>query len=122
MAISPLLAATTTPTPDTATIAEATCQADLDIGRTQNAAYFATITAKLTATSRAHPPTATPTQPPTATPAEEDPGVLNHEVLVHHADVRTCLDEVDQINDVVLAGDSDAFRQKINLQHSAAPM
>ncbi|UCD98321.1 MAG: SH3 domain-containing protein [Chloroflexota bacterium] len=111
MPISPTLTATTIPTPDTTAIAEATYQAALNI--------IATSGAKLTDTSQAGPPTATqrPTatssRPPSATPAEEVSGVMVHEVLVHQADVRTGLDEVDQIIDVVLAGDRNAFRQKI---------
>ena len=99
-AISPTLTATTTPTPDITAIAEATYQSALNI--------IATSAAKLTATSQARPPsatprpTATPTRPPTTPPTEEVSGVLVQDVLVHYADVRTGLDEVDQIIDVVL--------------------
>jgi len=91
MAISPTLTATTTPTPDTTAVAKANYQATLDINKTQNAAYFATSAAMRTATSQARPPTATPT--------EEVLGVL-----VHDADTRTGLDEVDQIIDIVWRG------------------
>jgi hypothetical protein len=58
LGISPILTATTTPTPDTTAVAEATYQAMLDINKTQNAAYFATSAAMQTA----RPPTATPTR------------------------------------------------------------
>jgi hypothetical protein len=105
MAISPTLTATTTPTPDTTAVAEASYQATLNINKTQNAAYFATSAAMMTATSQARPPTATPTDE-----------VLG--VLVHNADIRTGLDEVDQIIDMVLAGDINEFRQRIKFTTS----
>ncbi|HSF82054.1 MAG TPA: SH3 domain-containing protein [Anaerolineales bacterium] len=57
--------------------------------------------------------TATPTRPPTATPTDEVLGVLVHGVLVHYADIRTGLDDVDQIIDVVLAVDIIDLRQRI---------
>ena len=76
MEISPILTATTTPTPDTTAVAEATYQAMLNINKTQNAAYFATRAAKLTATSQARPPTATPTRRPPATPADAQSRLL----------------------------------------------
>ncbi len=110
MAISPTHTATTTPTPDPTAIAEATYQAVLDMGKTQNAAYFATSAAMMTA----RPPTAMPTRRPTITPTEEGLGELVHGVLVHDADTRTGLDNVDQIIDIVLAGDMDKFRQRIS--------
>lgn len=113
MAISPTLTATTTPTPDTTAVAEASYQAKLNINKTQNAAYFATSAAMRTATSQARPPTATPTRPPIATPTDEVLGVL-----VHDADIRTGLDEVDQIIDMVLAGDINEFRQRIKFTTS----
>jgi hypothetical protein len=49
----------------------------------------------------------------TAAPTDEVLGVL-----VHDADVRTGLDEVDQIIDIVLAGDINEFRQRINFTTS----
>ncbi len=70
-AISPTLTATTTPTPDTTAVAEASHQAVLDINKTQNAAYFATSAAMRTATSQVRPPTVTPTRRPTATPTRQ---------------------------------------------------
>ena len=109
VAISPTLTATTTPTPDTTAVAEATYQAMLDINKTQNAAYFATSAAMQTA----RPPTLTPTRRPTTTPTEEVSGVL-----VHDADTWTGLDEVDQIIDIVLAGDMNEFRQRIRFTTS----
>jgi len=118
LAISPTLTATTTPTPDLTAVAEATHQAELDINKTQNAAYYATSVAKRTATSQARPPTATPTRGPTATPTDEASGELVSGVLVHHADTRTGLHEVDQIIDIVLAGDMNEFRQKIRFTTS----
>jgi hypothetical protein len=110
MTISPTLTATTTPTPDTTAVAEAGYQAMLNINKTQNAAYFATSVAMRTATSQARPPTATPT--------DEVLGVLVHGVLVHYADIRTGLDEVDQNIDMVLAGDINEFRQRIKFTTS----
>jgi hypothetical protein len=118
MAISPTLTATTTPTPDTTAAAEANYQATLNFNKTQNAAHFATGAAMMTATSQARPPTATPTLPPTATPTDEVLGVLVHGVLVHYADILTGLDEVDQIIDMVLAGDFNEFRQRIKFTTS----
>jgi hypothetical protein len=118
MAISPTLTATTTPTPDTTAIAKANFQATLDNNKTQNAAYFATSAAMRTATSQARTPTPTKTRPPTATPTDEVLGVLVHGVLVHHADIRTGLDEVDQIIAVVLAGDINEFRQRVKFTTS----
>ena len=117
-AISPTLTATTTPTPDTTAVAEASFQAMLNNNKTQNAAYFATSAAMRTATSQARPPTATPTNPPTATPTDEVLGVLVHGVWIHYADIRTGLDEVDQIIDMVLAGDMNEFRQRIKFTTS----
>lgn len=113
MAISPILTATTTPTPDATATAESSYQAMLDINKTQNAAHFATSAVMMTATSRARPPTATPTRLPNATPKDD---VL--EGLVHDADSRTGLEEVDQIIDLVLAGDINEFRQSINFTSS----
>jgi hypothetical protein len=109
MAISPELTATTTPTADTTALAEASHQAMLDINKTQNAAYFATSAAMKTA----RPPTLTPTRRPAATPTDEGSGVLDHGVFLHHADIRTGLDEVDQIIDIVMAGDMNQLRQRI---------
>ncbi len=109
LGISPILTATTTPTPDTTAVAEATYQAMLDINKTQNAAYFATSAAMQTA----RPPTATPTRRPAATPTDEVSGVLDHD-----ADTRTGLDEVDQVIDIVLAGDMKEFRQRIRFTTS----
>ncbi|MCJ7569139.1 MAG: SH3 domain-containing protein [Anaerolineales bacterium] len=110
MAISPKLTATTTPTPDTTAVAEDSYQATLNFNKTQNAAYFATSAAMRTATSQARPPTATPT--------DEVWGVLVHGVLVHDADIRTGLNEVDQVIDTVLAGDINEFRQRIKFTTS----
>ncbi len=118
MAISPTMTATTTPAPDTTAIAEASHQAMLDMNKTQNAAYFATSAAMRTATSQARPPTVTPTRRPSAMPADEGSGVIVNGVLVHHADTRTGLNQVDQIIDVVLARDMDQFRQKIKFTTS----
>ena len=109
MGISPTLTTTTTPTPDTTAVAEASHQAMLDINKTQNAAYFATSAAMKTA----RPPTLTPTRRPATTPTDEVSGVL-----VHDADTRTGLDEVDQIIDIVLAGDINQFRQRIRFTTS----
>jgi hypothetical protein len=86
----------------------------LDISKTQNAAYFATSAAMRTA----RPPTVTPTRRPTATPTDEGSGVLVHGVLVHEADTRTGLDEVDKIIDIVLAGDMNEFRKKVKFTTS----
>ena len=52
--------------------------------------------------------TPSPTTQITATPTDEVLGVL-----VHDADIRTGLDDVDQIIDIVLAGDINDFRQRI---------
>jgi len=109
LGISPTLTTTTTPTPDTTAVAEASHQAMLDINKTQNAAYFATSAAMQTA----RPPTLTPTRRPAATPTDEVSGVL-----VHDADTRTGLDEVDQIIGIVLAGDMKEFRQRIRFTTS----
>ena len=114
VAISPTLTATTTPTPDTTAVAEASRQAMLDINKTQNAAYFATSAAMKTA----RPPPATPTRRPAVTPTAEVSAVLDHGVLVHDTDTRTGLDEVDQIIDIVLAGDMNEFRQRIRFTTS----
>ncbi len=110
MAISPTLTATTTPTPDPTAIVEASQQAMLNINKTQNAAYFATSAAEKTATSQARPPTATAT--------EKVSGVLVPEVLVHNADIRTGMDDVDQIIDIVLAENMNEFRKKIKFTTS----
>ncbi len=118
MAISPTLTATTTPTPDATAIAEASQQAMLNINKTQNAAYFATSAAEKTATSQAHPPTVTSTRRPIATATEKVSGVLIPEVLVHNADIRTGLDDVDQIIDIVLAENMNEFRKKIKFTAS----
>ena len=112
-AISPTLTATTTPTPDMTAVAEASYQATLNINKTQDAAYLATSVAMLTATSQARQPTRTPTPSLTAMPTDEVSGVLAHGVLVHYANIQTGLDEVDQIIDIVLAGDINEFRQRI---------
>lgn len=106
MAISPTLTATTTPTPDTTAVAEATYQAVLDMGKTQNEAPFETSAVLLTE------------RPPTAMPTDEVLGVLVHGVLVHFADIRTGLDGVDQIIKTVLAGDLSEFRQRIKFTTS----
>jgi hypothetical protein len=103
-AIPPTVTATTTPSPDPTTVAEASSQAALDMGKTQNAAYFATSAAMKTA----RPPAATSTIRPSSIPAEEVSGIL-----VHDADTRTGLEEVDQIIDIVLVGDMNQFRQRI---------
>ena len=113
VAISSTLTATTTPTPDTTAIAEASHQAMLDMNKTQNAAFFATSAARLTATSQASPPAGRQTRPPTATPTDEVLGVL-----VHDSDSRTGLDEVDQIIDIALTGDINEFRQRIKFTTS----
>ncbi|UCD98322.1 MAG: hypothetical protein JSV42_15410 [Chloroflexota bacterium] len=76
MAISPTLTATTTPTPDSTAVAESTYQAMLNINKTQNAAHFATSAARLTDTSQADPPVATPTRRPPATPADAQSRLL----------------------------------------------
>ena len=39
-------------------------------------------------------------------------------VLVHYADIQTGLDEVDQIIDIVLAGDMTEFRKKVKFTTS----
>jgi hypothetical protein len=117
LGISPILTATTTPTPDTTAVAEATYQAMLDINKTQNAAYFATSAAMQTA----RPPTATPTRRPAATPTRRPAATPTDEVsgvLDHDADTRTGLDEVDQVIDIVLAGDMNEFRQRIRFTTS----
>ena len=119
MAISPTITATTTPAPDTTAVAEASHQAMLDMNKTQNAAYFATSAAMRTATSQARPPTATPTHLPTAMPTDEGSGVLVHGVLVHDADTRTGLEEVDQIIEIVLTGDMNELRKKIKFTTSS---
>jgi hypothetical protein len=121
--ISPGRTATSTPTPDTTATAEANAQATLSVNQTQNAAYFATSAAMMTATSQARPPTVTPTLPPTPTPTEDVWGELVHGVtvhgrLVHYADIQTGLDEVDEIIDVVLAGDINEFQQKVKFTTS----
>jgi hypothetical protein len=113
MAIPPTLTATTTPTADATAVAEASHLAMLNDNKTQNAAYFATSAAKKTATSQARPPTGTPIPRPNVTPTDEGSGVLVDGILVHHADIRTGLNEVDQIIDVVLAGDMNQLRQRI---------
>ncbi len=118
MVISPTLTSTTTPTPDATAVAEANYQATLDFNTTQNAAYFATSAAMRTATSQARPPTATPTRRPTASPTDEGSAVLVDGILVHHADIRTGLNEVDQIIDVVLSGDMNEFRKRIKYSTS----
>jgi hypothetical protein len=118
MAISPTLTATTTPTVDPTAVAEASHQAQLDINKTQNAAYYATSVAKRTATSQARPPTATPTPRPATTPTDEGLGVLVDGILVHDANIRTGLNRVDRIIDVVLAGDMNEFRRMIRFTNS----
>ncbi|HSF83483.1 MAG TPA: SH3 domain-containing protein [Anaerolineales bacterium] len=89
---SPTLTPTITPTPETTAIAEASNKAVLDMGKTQNAAYFATSADIMTA------------RQPTARPTDEGLGAL-----VHDADTRTGLDEVDQSIDIVLAGGMNEF-------------
>jgi hypothetical protein len=60
--------------------------------------------------------TRTPTT--TSTPSDGIIGVFVHGVLVHYADTRTGLDEVDQIIDIVLAGDINEFRRNIKFTTS----
>jgi hypothetical protein len=49
---------------------------------------------------------------------DEVSGVLVYGVLVHYADIQTGLDEVDQIIDIVLAGDMTEFRKKVKFTTS----
>ncbi|UCH61092.1 MAG: SH3 domain-containing protein [Anaerolineales bacterium] len=113
MVISPTLTTTTTPIPNTAAVTDASFPATLNINMTQNAVDLATSTAKITATGEARLPTSTPTRPPTTIPTDEGMGVVVHGVLVHYADTRTGLDDVDPIIETVLAGDMNALRQRI---------
>ena len=112
--IPPTRAASSTPTPDTTAQAEATEQAQRILNMTQNASHLATGAAMMTASSEARPPTTTPTNPPTSMPTAVIEGVMVHDVLVHYADVQTGLEEVDQIVEVVLAGDIFALKQMVN--------
>jgi hypothetical protein len=114
MAISPTLTTTKTPTPDQTAAAEAHFQATLDSNKTQNAAYFATSEAMKTS----RPPTMTPTRRPVATPTDEDSGMLVNGVLVHDADTRTGLEDIDQIINITLAKDMNEFRRRINFTAS----
>jgi len=115
MTISPTLTANATLTQDTAAVAESNLQATLSGNQTQNAAYFATSAAIKTA----RPPTVTPTPRPTEKPAGEGSGVTVHGLLVHYADIQTGLDGVDQIIDIVLAGNSSEFHQRARFTSSA---
>jgi hypothetical protein len=113
--ISPTLIKTRTHTPDAAAAAESNFQATLNSNQTQNAAYFATSAAMKTA----RPPTVTPSPRPTEMPIVESPGVVVHGVLVHFADIETGLDGVDQIIDIILAGNRSEFRQRVRFTTSA---
>ncbi|MGW8226516.1 MAG: SH3 domain-containing protein [Anaerolineales bacterium] len=121
--ISPTLIESTTHTPDSAAVAESNFQATLNSNQTQNAAYFATSAAMKTA----RPPTVTPSPRPTVTPTHrlteiplgEGSGVVVHGVLVHFADIETGLDGVDQIIDIVLAGNRSEFHQRVRFSTSA---
>lgn len=113
--IPPILTETLTPAPDADAVAEDKFQATLDSNKTQNAAYLATSAAIKTARL----PTVTPTSAPTAILPNEVSGILVNGVLVHYADIQTGLDGVDQIIDIVLAGNSSEFRQRVRFTTSA---
>jgi hypothetical protein len=113
--ISALLTETATPVPDTDTVPEDKFQATLNSNKTQNAAYLATSAAFQTA----RPPTVTLTSAPTATLPYEVSGILVNGVLVHYADIETGLDGVDQIIDIILAGNSSEFSQRVRFTTSA---
>jgi hypothetical protein len=113
--ISPVLTETATSAPDTDVAAEDNFQATLNSNKTQNAAYLATSAAIKTA----RPPTVTPTKAPTATLPNEVSGMLVNGALVHYADTRTGLEGVDQIIDIVLAGNSSEFLQRVRFTSSA---
>lgn len=66
-------------------------------------------------------PTPTQTQKPLPSPTEQITATPTDEVLgelVHDADTRTGLEDVDEIIDMVLAGDINELRQKIKFTNS----
>jgi hypothetical protein len=52
-------------------------------------------------------------------PIGEGSGVVVHGVLVHFSDIETGLDGVDQIIDIILAGNRSEFRQRVRFTPSA---